>query len=228
MKAALRAKGWTYRQLAGRLGLSESGLKKAMTSGDLSLGRLFQICEICDIPVATVFAAADDRAISPVTLSREQEDFLLRHPKALKLYWRMKVDGLSRTDFQKRYGLSRAETDPWVRQLERVGLLRMSARGQIEFTHRGAIRWAPESPLVKHLNGVWSRRLLDRAIEGAGPADFINLSGLRLSETQVAELRADALDLFEKYSRLSGRSAPDRRTTSLALLVAFTPFDFEP
>lgn len=227
VKTAVRTRGWTYRQLAGKLGLSESGLKKAMTTGDLSLSRLFRICEICDLNPAEILAAADEGGIAAVELSREQEEFLMRNPRALRLYWRLKVDGMSRADFQKRYGVTREETGQWLAKLQRVGLLRVDARGRIEFTHRGSIRWKAESPLVKYLNGLWSRRLIDRAIDGAGAADFINIAGLRLTETQITELRRDLLELFEKHSRASGRPAPGRVATPLALLAAFTPFDFE-
>lgn len=227
IKASLRAKGWTYQQLASRMGLSESGLKKAMTSGDLSLSRLFRICEICELNAAELLSMADQSAIAAVELSREQEEYLMKNPKALRLYWRLKVDGMSRAEFQKRYQVPREETTQILSKLERVNLLKVTARGQIEFTHPGPIRWKAESPLVKYLNGIWSRQLIDRAIDSASSKDFINIAGLRLSETQVAELRQEILELFEKYSRTSGRPAPGHPSTPLALLIAFTPFHFD-
>lgn len=227
VKDALRAKGWTYRHLADRLGLSESGLKKSMTTGDLSLSRLFRICEICELNPAEILASADERGIAAVELSREQEEFLMKNPRALRLYWRLKVDGLTRAEFQKRYAVSREETSQWLGKLERVGLLTVNTRGQIEFTHHGSIRWKSESPLVKYLNGLWSRRLIDRAIEGSTTNDFINIAGLRLTESQTTELRQDLLSTFEKYSRTSGRPAPGHTAKPLALLIAFTPFDFD-
>jgi len=47
----LRAKGMTYRELAAQLGISEPTVKRDLSRGNFSLGRLDRICEILGLGI---------------------------------------------------------------------------------------------------------------------------------------------------------------------------------
>ncbi len=227
LKSLIWARGWTYAELAKKLGMSESGLKKVMTNSDISLGRLTQICEVCQIELSEVLNAADQERISEVYLSPEQEQFLLKNPKAFRFYWKLRVDQMTRGEFQKKYKTEIQETQKWIGGLEKIGLLKISPRGQIEFTHQGLIRWNSESPLVKYLHSLWSQQLIERVVNKNGPSDFINLSGLYLDPVGLAELRQECLEIFDRYSKLSQRLKTQKSALRVGFLATFTQFDFD-
>lgn len=227
VKQALAERGLTYKDLAYRMGMSESGIKKVMGGQDISLYRLEQICDLCEISFIEVLQSAHQDKISDVFLSFEQEQFLLRNPKIFRFYWKIRIDQMSQADFRKTYRVSITETQRWVASLEKVGLLKVGKRGQVEFTHRGLIRWNPESALVKYLNSIWGPKIVARANEKSNSASFINLAGLYLNESAAGELKKDLLEVFDRYSKISVGLKPQKAAQQIGFLAAFTTFDFD-
>jgi len=84
IRAALRARGMTYRELAKALGVSEPTIKRNLGRGDFSLSRLDRICEVLEISLPNLLDSA--AASSYLTeLSEAQEQALVRDPKLLLL-----------------------------------------------------------------------------------------------------------------------------------------------
>lgn len=213
--------------MAAKIGLSESGFKKMMTNTDISLSRLEQICKICGIDLIGLINDSDQEKIKDVFLSFEQEQYLLKNPKIFRFYWKLRVDQMTRSEFHKKFGVSLNETQKWLTGLEKIGLLMLNPRGQIEFTHQGLIRWNSDSALVKYLNSYWSRQLIDRVVERQGTTEFMNLSGLYLDEINLQSLKSECLELFERYSKLSQRLKNQNSAKRIGFLAAFSEFDFD-
>jgi len=82
MKARLRERGMTYRELAKRLRVSEPTVKRDLSRGRFSLQRLDRICEVLDLTLEELLEPPT-RA-SPLTeLSAEQEKAIVSKPKLL-------------------------------------------------------------------------------------------------------------------------------------------------
>jgi transcriptional regulator with XRE-family HTH domain len=81
IKARLKARGVTYRELAARLGVSEPTIKRDLGRGNFSLQRLDGICDVLGVGVADLIAAEDTSALTE--LSEQQEQALATNPRAL-------------------------------------------------------------------------------------------------------------------------------------------------
>ena len=49
LRTEMRRAGLTYRELAGRVGMSESSIKRVFSQGDMSLSRLAQFCQAAGV-----------------------------------------------------------------------------------------------------------------------------------------------------------------------------------
>jgi DNA-binding Xre family transcriptional regulator len=54
LKQQLKLAGIPYRELASRLGLSESAVKQMFASGNFSLKRLDEICDVLKVDIAEI------------------------------------------------------------------------------------------------------------------------------------------------------------------------------
>ena len=82
LKAALKSRGVTYRELAGRLKVSEPTVKRDLSRGMFSLQRLDQICDAVGINLEELIHPPAPGA--PLTqLSDEQERAIVSRPKLL-------------------------------------------------------------------------------------------------------------------------------------------------
>ena len=51
LKRELKVRGFTYRALADRLGLSESAIKHMFSTGNFSLRRLDEVCAVLELDI---------------------------------------------------------------------------------------------------------------------------------------------------------------------------------
>jgi DNA-binding Xre family transcriptional regulator len=82
IKAALRTRKLTYRELAMRIGISEATIKRDMSRGHFSLRRLDQICSAMELTLADLIQPPEDLALV-TQLSEVQEIALANQPKIL-------------------------------------------------------------------------------------------------------------------------------------------------
>jgi transcriptional regulator with XRE-family HTH domain len=81
IRGQLRTRGWTYRELATRLGVSEPTVKRDLSRGGFSLTRLDDICAVLEVSLAQLL---DESAGEQLTrLSEAQEQALVGDPKLL-------------------------------------------------------------------------------------------------------------------------------------------------
>ncbi|MGO4775586.1 helix-turn-helix domain-containing protein, partial [Lysobacter sp. 2RAB21] len=83
LKRFLRAQDLTYRDLAGRLKLSEAAVKRMFSRRAMSLQRLEQVCDVLDIGLAELSAEAARGRAPMAMLSEAQEQALVDEPALL-------------------------------------------------------------------------------------------------------------------------------------------------
>jgi transcriptional regulator with XRE-family HTH domain len=83
VRAQLRARGMTYRDLAQRLGLSEPTIKRDLSRGNFSLSRLDRICEVLDIGVDELLRGDASGGQMLTELSTAQEQALIADSRLL-------------------------------------------------------------------------------------------------------------------------------------------------
>src|SRR5262245_18477621 len=88
-KQALHARGLTYRSLAERLGMSESGVKKVFASGNCSLTRLVAICDAIGCSIADLTHVARLTPSKPARLTPAQEAFFAANPQCYYFLWEL-------------------------------------------------------------------------------------------------------------------------------------------
>jgi len=198
LKRLLRARKITYADLAARLGVSESGLKKTFAHEDCTLSRLEAIAAGAGIAMGELFEAAAAAPFEQVTLTREQQEALLAKPLLLAVFWRLSVERWSPKRIAKAAGLTDRALYRVLSELDRLELIVLEQPGDlVRLRHGDLVRWLPEGPLLEHLHDVWGRDVLARAAKGG----LLRLSQIWLSPDTRAELQADLATLLDGYAR---------------------------
>jgi DNA-binding Xre family transcriptional regulator len=194
LKRALKKKRVSYRQLARRLRLSESGVKKIMTAPDLSLGRLSAICAAVEVDMLDLLEAALRAPPAPFSFSAAQEKFLAADPHAAAFLTALITANFDTGEVERRYHLDRTSMKFYLKRLEKHRFL--------ECTEGGGARWLLGS--VEYLRSTMARNLtvpsLERAL-AAPPADRCLRTGrVRLTAENRARLDKELLDLLLRYA----------------------------
>ncbi len=83
LRADMKAKGLTYRELAQRIGMSESSVKRMFGEQDMPLSRLTQVSEAVGTPFEDLLARAARSTPELAQLTLEQERALVADPRLL-------------------------------------------------------------------------------------------------------------------------------------------------
>ena len=83
LKRCLRNQNMTYRDLAGRLQMSEAAIKRMFSRRAMSLQRLEEVCDVLDVGLAELSAEASRGRKAMVQLSEAQELALVKEPTLL-------------------------------------------------------------------------------------------------------------------------------------------------
>src|SRR5579862_930627 len=83
VRATLRQRRMTYRELAAAIGVSEPTVKRDLSRGDFSLSRLDRICEALELSLADLAQNQASGTTLLTQLSAQQERALVRDPRLL-------------------------------------------------------------------------------------------------------------------------------------------------
>lgn len=227
IKAVLRTRGLTYRDVGVAVGLSVSGVKKMFASGDAPWSRVLELAALVDIPVAELIQLSERPAFDEVALSEAQQRGLLEQPSALAVLWKLTVERWSVGRIRAELGLPDQTLRKALTLLDRLDLVHVEADDRVRLPHGDLVRWLNEGPLLEHLHRTWGADALDRALSGDSGA-LLRLHYLpmntELRDSFFAELRA-LIDATLRRARYDQLAAPDA-VEAHSLLLACAPGDF--
>lgn len=200
VKAALKRQKLTYAELAKRLELSESGLKKILSATDGSFQRLAQICEVLGLSMRDVLAGED--LTLDVSFTLAQQEYLAANSVAFRLFWALVYERRPLQEAEKLAGLNGKEVFSVLRKLDQLNLLELLPGNRLRVPAVRPIRWVGDGPLIRKLHREWSAgfvRSVARPVPEYGEL-FISRY-FRCSQRTLDELKVALRDLETEFLR---------------------------
>jgi transcriptional regulator with XRE-family HTH domain len=204
IKKLLRKRGLNYRELAGRMGMSESGLKKILSGPDTSFQRLVQIADALGVTVADLLAHQDRGAFDDVSFTDEQQQFFVKNMPCFYFYWRLVYERVPLAEAEKLQGLTPRDSFRWLKKLDELGLVRLGAQGKVRLPRVTKIRWVGGGPLVEKLYREWAQnavRDLAKPGEKQAPSELFIIRYLKLDENSYNEFLRAQRELENEFVR---------------------------
>lgn len=210
LRAEARRAGFTYATIAGRLGTSESTVKRLFAGGDPSLGRLTALCAVLGITLQDLLRKALEDSASIETLTLEQERALAADPRLL-LVATCCLDHWTPARIVGTYDLDEPECILKLAQLDRLGFLHLQPMNRYQLRVSPVFRWRTDGPV----QAFFREHVLPECFAASfeGPADAMVTRHLRLSADAALELRSQVERLAREAALLHDR---DRRTRQSA------------
>ena len=231
LKQILKNKGITYAILASRVGLSESGLKKVLSSADGSVGRIESLCREIGISLLDLIQIAQGELfVTEFEMPDHVQKYFLENLDCFQVFWMLIYD-----EFQQDKIMSDLKMDSrtfWkhVRQLDRLGLLKVGENDHITTPNRDHIVWVNDGPLIEWMKNNWSFALLnDAVLNDKNPDYYLALRVFRLSQASRNDFIQALKDLNREFGHRSLRerlSYPDNQLVSLRVMSMSGPGSF--
>lgn len=225
LRAELRSASITYKDLAARIGVSESSVKRMFGQKDMALSRLAQICQVTGIALEDVLRRAADARPQADALTLPQETSLVANPRLLLMaicclgHW--SVGQVTET-----YRLTEPECITLLAELDRLGLIELKPLNRYSLRVSNAFRWLPDGPVQRffreHVVADYFAGRFDR------PGEALMCLPARLSSASAQELASKIEQLAGELARLhrNDRRLPPQERDGYTLLVGFRSWEF--
>lgn len=122
LRNILKTRNITYKDIAAKLGMSESGVKKMLTANDISYNKLSEILEILNLKLEDVVSIAPKPYKK---LSEEQEKFFEKNPKHFNFFLQLHFQKMNVEQVKKANNkLSKEKITKFLGDLERINILK--------------------------------------------------------------------------------------------------------
>jgi transcriptional regulator with XRE-family HTH domain len=225
LKRYLKAHGLTYADVAKRLDLSESSVKRLFARETFSLKRFEQICNALGLEIADLFDLMNERREYLTQLTAEQEAALMSDPKLLLLTYLL-INGWPTREIVAAYDFDGAELERLLIRLHRAKIIELLPLNRVKLLTARNFAWRPDGPVRRLLDKEVQRDFLASRFDGAGEK-FAFVGGV-LSPASLAQLELSIDRLAREFDELARRDAalPLAERSACGAVLAIRPWDF--
>jgi hypothetical protein len=224
LKRALREGGHTYAAVAKHLALSVASVKRLFSTGDFSLGRVDQICELIGMELSVIIERAQDRQgpINQLTLGQEKE--IISDPGLFLITWLVR----SRMPFEdiiRGYRLTAAELQRYLIRLDRLKVIELQPANRYRLLVSRRFSWRPGGPLQRFIHQKLLKEFFDSEFADAKEefffhGDAVSQQGLAKLKRALQQAARECMEIVER-----DRVEPQQRRGA-AFVLALRPWEY--
>ncbi len=225
VRAELRRRGITYRELARRLGVSEPTIKRNLSRGGFTLQRLDDICELLGLNVHDLVQGERSHPEAVTELSRQQEASLVADPKLLLTMYLI-LNNWRFAEIMATFRVDENELVSTLLKLDALKIIDYRPPHRIKKLTARNFSWRKDGPVHRYFMSRVLPEFFGQRFDGIG--DAFHVVGATLSEGSRARMQAAMARLveeFEEMARADARLSLETRDGCCAIL-AFRKWEF--
>jgi DNA-binding Xre family transcriptional regulator len=218
IKAALRVRKLTYRELARSIGVSEATVKRDLSRGNFSLLRLDQICSTLGVTLHDLTQRPESAEVV-TELTESQERALISDPKVLLVTYLL-VNDWKFQDIVSAYELDENEYVSILLRLDRLRIIEYRPPHRVRKLTARNFSWRKDGPVHKFFLTRFVPEYFQSAFDATG--DALRFVAGTLSPGSLAQFKASLERLaaeFELLARNDARLPLEKRSGCSAVLA---------
>jgi DNA-binding Xre family transcriptional regulator len=225
LKHYLKSRNITYADVAARIELSESSVKRLFARCAFSLRRLEQVCNAVDIEISDLFQMLESRREYLTELSMEQEQALVAEPKLLLLTYLL-INGWSLPDITASFQINETEIQSLLIRLHRARIIELLPLNRVRLRTARNFAWRPKGPVQTLLAKQVQREFFDSTFSGTGAR--LRFVGGLLSRASLLQMQQAIDRLAREFDDLARRDAtlPLAERHACGAVLAVRPWEF--
>ena len=225
VKAQLKSRGITYRELAHTLGLSESAVKQMFSTGDMNLSRLDKICDILSMDISDLVGVMDASSQRLTSLTLAQEQQLIGNPKLLVVAYCV----LNHWTFEQiitEFDIDEPEAIQLLAQLDRMQLIELLPGNRAKVLVANNFDWLPDGPIETFFRKEAQGSFFDSNFAADGCLRLVKNGDVSVSARQNMCDRLNAIGQHFDDLIVSEAKLPLEQRKGTTLVVAIRHWEF--
>ena len=225
LKKYLKSKGWTYKTLANKLGLSEPSIKRLFSEETISLNRLEQICNNLDISLFELVKLADKRATPTSVLSHQQETLLATDLNLLTIFY-LVVNGWDHEGILNNFEISETKLSQLLLRLDKHKLIELHTNNRIKLFVSANIEWSRGGPIQNKFEKKALNEFLYSPFDG--PNRFFSFNFYQLSKASIQLVQRKLMKLHREIHEITelDNTLPPKEKHDIGIILAIRPWLF--
>ena len=219
LKSHLRRLGIAYAEVARRLDVSESTIKRQFASGNFTLTRLGEICEIGGLEIGDLAALADEQRRHVEELDETVERTLVDDPKLLLLSFLL-LNDWQVEDILRSYHIEELEAVQLLARLDRLKILDLMPGNRVRMRLSRRFNWRANGPIQRFFEHEVQSEFFSSRFNRPGELRLVLHGMLSDQSLQVLHQRMARLaEDFESRAREDRSLAIGQRQGTSAVLA---------
>jgi len=225
LRSILHQRGLGYRDLANRLKVSESTVKRIFSRGSVSVVRLEEICQLVDIEFSDLARACAAAQTSKDLLSQEQERALAADPVLLAVL-HLLMSEWSPDQIRSTYEFDKAEIVSILARLDRLGLITLKPNNLVKVRVSPRMSWGQQKGVRTRYERMVREEFLDSRFEGAD--QLLCFEVRELTHGSIAVMLNKIQRVADDIQEMADRDAtqPSTSKVSVGCLLSARPWVF--
>lgn len=225
LKRELKAQGITYADVASRLELSESSIKRLFSESKISLGRLDALCQIAGMEISDLVQKMGEERQRIDMLTEQQEREVAADPRLL-LVAICVLNLWTFDEIIRIYELSEHQCIQLLAKLDRLKLIELLPLNRFRLTVANDFRWIPNGPIQRFFRKEVQPGFMKSTF--SGPGEKLVFRNGMLSRGSNATMMKKVDRLVAQFNELHDEDVglPLEERFGSSLLVAIRPWEF--
>ncbi len=226
LKHTLKQSGFTYKDVAAHLSMSEANIKRMFANQHITLQRIEAICHLMQLELTDLLQMLEDAKQHIQCLTKEQEQLLVSDPKLLLVAVSVK-NYLSFDDIVEHYQISKSECIQCLAQLDRFKIIDLLPNNRIKLLIDQHFNWIPNGPIEQFFQQQIQQQFLASRFN-ADTACRLFQFGL-LGDTSIWIMLKKLNDMAQEFTHLhqQDQHLPLHKKHSMGLFLATRPWDLD-
>ncbi|MDP2452244.1 MAG: helix-turn-helix transcriptional regulator [Polaromonas sp.] len=226
LKKELKAVHMTYADLAVKLGMAESSVKRMLAKGDMPLSRIDAICRALKLDFAELARRVADAQPLLAELTQAQEKAVVADKKLLLTA----ICVLSQWTLEQitgSYRLSQAECVKYLVQLDHIGIIELKPQNRYRLKLAKTFRWRPHGPVMDYFRDNALLDYFSGGFDGGGEGLLLVHGSISrsLAPSFLERMQRVAQDFSQQHQADQKLAEKDRE--GYTLLLAMRSWEFE-
>lgn len=223
LKKTLKLHGYTYKDVAHELGISEASVKRIFALESMSLERLEQISLMVGKEIADLVYQMDIEQRKLFELTDEQERELVNEPKRL-LVAHLALNGWQFDDIIKYYRFDRAMLINHLSKLDKLGLLELLPHNRIKLRISPHFSWRRDGPIQQFFLKYLQEDYFNSHFTETNESLRIMAGMLSEESARVMNDRVDELTLLFSELYRKDREKPVDQRKNYGVVLSIRPW----
>jgi transcriptional regulator with XRE-family HTH domain len=222
LKANLKIRGLSYRDLAKAWDISQSSVKRIMSSTEISLDRVEKACDLMDLSLGDFFHQIRFESRTDFFyLTPEQETKLAKDAEGLH-YFLLLQHGWKPSEIIRRFSIPADRNVRLLNQLEKIGLIEVLPQGKIKQKYLSQLRFRKEGPIGKLLEKQVKTEFLESSF--ARTDEYFTFLTLSYSPSMSAKLKMRLTEISKELVADSDQQRSHPNSQEYGLVIAMRPW----